>query len=207
MDLEHTCARVIIIKSANEAGRETSDPIGYTRRRSRWTGNEWHQSIGSGSAERAAIYRIRPTVAEPCRQLKPRPAIAAREPRRQTTQGLESRAGVDPFQTVRGRLASRRGHREGANRPGRNGIFGLSNLRPRRHGHCGLLVMSGSAGFGHTRLALIVNDWMNSVHLNKGSERSANLKTCIVFGIKDTLLLDHAPLPFGDGKCIAAYRW
>jgi len=59
-----------------------------------------------------------------------RPPIAAREPLRRTAQGLESRADVD--QRVRGRLASRQGHREGANRPGLNDIFGLCNFRPRR---------------------------------------------------------------------------
>jgi len=32
----------------------------------------------------------------------------AREPQRRTAQGLESRAGVDPSQRIRGRLASRR---------------------------------------------------------------------------------------------------
>jgi len=56
-----------------------------------------------------------PTVIEPCRQLEPRPAIAAREPRRRTAPGLESQAGVVPFQKVWGRLASRRGRREGVN--------------------------------------------------------------------------------------------
>jgi len=106
----------------------TSDPIWNTSRSSWRTGNGWRQLTGSGSAERAAIYRTRPTVAEPCLQL---------EPRRGTAQGLNSRAGVDPFQRVQGRLASRLGRREGANRPGRNGIFGLSNFRPRRHGHFG----------------------------------------------------------------------
>jgi len=63
-----------------------------------------------------------------------RPAIASREPRRRTAQGLESRAGVDPFQRVRDRLASRQGCREGANRPGWNGIFGLAIFAsPSRH--------------------------------------------------------------------------
>jgi len=57
--------------------------------------------------------------------------------RRRTVPGLESRAGVDPFQRVRGLLASHRGCREGANTPGRNGIFRLSNFRPHRHGHYG----------------------------------------------------------------------
>jgi len=50
--------------------------------------------------------------------------------------GLVSRAGVDPLQ----RLASRRGRREGANRPGRN-----SNFRPRRHGHYGRGHIGGAA--------------------------------------------------------------
>jgi len=103
----------------------TSDPIGNTRRRSPWTGNGWRQSTGSGWVERAAIYRTRPKIVEPCRQLEPLPAIVAREPRRRTAPGLESRADVDPFQRVRGRLASCRGRREGANKPGRNGIFRL----------------------------------------------------------------------------------
>jgi len=63
----------------------TAEPIGSTRRKSRWTGNGWRQSTWSGSIESAAIHRTRPMVAEPCRQLEPRPAIAAREPQRQTS--------------------------------------------------------------------------------------------------------------------------
>jgi len=112
-----------------------ADHIGSTRQKSRWTGNGWRLSTRSGSAWRAAIYRTRPTVAKPGRQLEPRPAIAAHEPRRRMAPRLESRAGIDPFQRVRVRLASRRGRREGASRPGRNDIFGLSNFQPRRHGH------------------------------------------------------------------------
>jgi len=65
------------------------------------------------------------------------PYLAACEPRRHTAQGLESRAGVDPFQRVRGRLTSRRCRREEANRPEWNGIFGFSNFGPRRQGHYG----------------------------------------------------------------------
>jgi len=52
-------------------------------------------------------------------------------------QTLETRASVDPVHRVRGRQTSRHGRREGANGPGRNGIFGLSNFRPRRHCHYG----------------------------------------------------------------------
>jgi len=85
--------------------------------------------------ERPFIERL--TVAEPCRQLDTLPAISARKAQRRTARGLESTVGVDPFQRVRGPLASRQGRREGANKLGRNGVFGLSNFRPRRHGHYG----------------------------------------------------------------------
>jgi len=133
----------ITTRKTGNTSAMTSDRIGNTSRRSRWTGNEWRQSIGSGSAERVAIYSTRPTVAKPWRQLEPRPTIAAREPRRRTAPGLESRAGVD-IQRCRGRLASRRGRREGANRPGRNGIFGLGNFGP-LCGHIGCAATHGSS--------------------------------------------------------------
>lgn len=60
-----------------------------------------------------------------------------RSARRRTASRQESTAKVDPVQRVRGRLASHRARRLAVNIPGRNGIFGLGNFRPRLGGRYG----------------------------------------------------------------------
>jgi len=56
---------------------------------------------GSGSAERAAIYRTRPTVAEPSRQLAPRPACHDDGRHRDSSPGPNGISGLSNFRPRR----------------------------------------------------------------------------------------------------------
>jgi len=106
----------------------TSDPIGNTHRRSRWTGNGWRQSTEVGQL-RAAIYKTR-------RRLPNLADNSSREPQRRTAQGLKSRAGVDPFQSSGSTGLSPGSPRRGKQTRG-NSFFGVINFQPRRHGRYG----------------------------------------------------------------------